>query len=156
MPIATDGTEATVELPLEGTWSDGKTFSNTWRNLTATVIKKQDGSALTEGGYKPDATAEPLAINGYSYTLTAPAAGEKEFTLTLAKQNLSGAVKPGSILGDAVEYGIVANRYEQSGNTETNFAGGLLIGEQAACEAACRAFADKVCETAETPIHYQS
>ncbi len=40
--------------------------------------------------------------------------------------------------------------------TETNFAGGLLTGEQAACEAACRAFADKVCEVAETPIRYQS
>lgn len=40
--------------------------------------------------------------------------------------------------------------------TETNFAGGLLTGEQAACEAACRAFADKVCEVAETPVHYQS
>ncbi len=40
--------------------------------------------------------------------------------------------------------------------TETNFAGGLLTGEQAACEAACRAFADKVCEVAETPIRFQS
>ncbi|MBE6908235.1 MAG: ethanolamine utilization microcompartment protein EutL [Ruminococcaceae bacterium] len=40
--------------------------------------------------------------------------------------------------------------------TETNFAGGLLTGEQAACEAACKAFADKVCEVAETPLHYQS
>lgn len=40
--------------------------------------------------------------------------------------------------------------------TETNFAGGLLTGDQAACKAACAAFADKVCEVANTPIHYQS
>ncbi len=40
--------------------------------------------------------------------------------------------------------------------TETNFAGGLLTGDQAACKAACTAFADKVCEVANTPIHYQS
>ena len=38
--------------------------------------------------------------------------------------------------------------------TETNFAGGLLIGEQAACKAACEAFAAKVCEIAENPLSY--
>ena len=36
--------------------------------------------------------------------------------------------------------------------TETNFAGGLLTGEQAACEAACRAFAETVEKIAESPI----
>ncbi|NLO45832.1 MAG: ethanolamine utilization microcompartment protein EutL [Clostridiales bacterium] len=36
--------------------------------------------------------------------------------------------------------------------TETNFAGGLLVGDQAACKAACEAFADSVCETAENPL----
>ena len=36
--------------------------------------------------------------------------------------------------------------------TETNFAGGLLVGEQSACKAACEAFAAQVCEIAETPV----
>lgn len=36
--------------------------------------------------------------------------------------------------------------------TETNFAGGLLTGEQWACEAACNAFADAVCRVAAEPI----
>lgn len=36
--------------------------------------------------------------------------------------------------------------------TETNFAGGLLTGDQAACRAACEAFADAVCKVAATPI----
>jgi ethanolamine utilization protein EutL len=36
--------------------------------------------------------------------------------------------------------------------TETNFAGGLLVGDQAACKAACEAFADSVCETADNPL----
>jgi ethanolamine utilization protein EutL len=36
--------------------------------------------------------------------------------------------------------------------TETNFAGGLLTGEQAACKAACEAFAQTVCEIAESPL----
>jgi len=35
--------------------------------------------------------------------------------------------------------------------TETNFAGGLLVGDQAACRAACEAFARTVMKIAETP-----
>ncbi len=38
--------------------------------------------------------------------------------------------------------------------TETNFAGGLLSGDQAACKAACEAFAQAVCAVAETPLAY--
>lgn len=38
--------------------------------------------------------------------------------------------------------------------TETNFAGGLLVGEQAACKAACQAFADAVCNVADAPGAY--
>ncbi|MDR1637666.1 MAG: ethanolamine utilization microcompartment protein EutL [Treponema sp.] len=36
--------------------------------------------------------------------------------------------------------------------TETNFAGGLLTGEQAACRAACDAFAQSVRDTAAVPL----
>lgn len=36
--------------------------------------------------------------------------------------------------------------------TETNFAGGLLTGEQYACEEACRAFAAAVCRVADNPV----
>ena len=36
--------------------------------------------------------------------------------------------------------------------TQTNFAGGLLTGEQAACRAACEAFADAVCRVADSPL----
>lgn len=38
--------------------------------------------------------------------------------------------------------------------TETNFAGGLLTGSQAACRAACEAFADTVCGVAADPVFY--
>lgn len=38
--------------------------------------------------------------------------------------------------------------------SETNFAGGLLTGSQASCQAACQAFADAVCEIADSPIKY--
>jgi len=36
--------------------------------------------------------------------------------------------------------------------TETNFAGGLLTGDQAACRAACDAFADRVRGVAQKPV----
>ena len=38
--------------------------------------------------------------------------------------------------------------------SETNFAGGLLTGEQAACRAACEAFAETVKRIADNPIEY--
>ena len=38
--------------------------------------------------------------------------------------------------------------------SETNFAGGLLTGEQAACKAACEAFAQRICNMADNPIDY--
>jgi ethanolamine utilization protein EutL len=38
--------------------------------------------------------------------------------------------------------------------SETNFAGGLLTGDQAACRAACEAFAEAVCGIAASPTEY--
>jgi len=38
--------------------------------------------------------------------------------------------------------------------SETNFAGGLLTGDQAACRAACEAFAEEVCRIAQAPTDY--
>lgn len=38
--------------------------------------------------------------------------------------------------------------------SETNFAGGLLVGDQAACRAACEAFAETICEIADAPTTY--
>lgn len=38
--------------------------------------------------------------------------------------------------------------------SETNFAGGLLTGDQAACKAACEAFAEAVNKIADDPLNY--
>jgi ethanolamine utilization protein EutL len=38
--------------------------------------------------------------------------------------------------------------------TETNFAGGLLSGDQSACRAACEAFAGVVCDIADAPMRF--
>ena len=38
--------------------------------------------------------------------------------------------------------------------SETNFAGALLTGDQAACKAACEAFAESVIKIAKQPLTY--
>lgn len=57
-------------------------------------------------------------------------------------------------LDAAVKMADVEMRVFYGPPTETNFAGGLLTGDQAACKAACRAFADTVCAIAEAPLKY--
>lgn len=38
--------------------------------------------------------------------------------------------------------------------SETNFAGGLLVGEQSACKSACEAFEQRIIDIANNPINY--
>ncbi len=38
--------------------------------------------------------------------------------------------------------------------TETNFAGGLLTGDEASCREACKAFRDAVCSVAQAPLSF--
>ena len=45
-----------------------------------------------------------------------------EFQATLPVGLPDGALTPAAILGAAVEYGVIAEAYEQTGHTETNFA----------------------------------
>lgn len=55
-------------------------------------------------------------------------------------------------LDDALKAAEVEMKAFYAPPTETNFAGGLLVGDQAACKAACEAFAQKVCDIAQNPI----
>ena len=54
-------------------------------------------------------------------------------------------------LDDALKAADVTLKSFYGPPTETNFAGGLLAGDQAACKAACDAFADAVCRIADNP-----
>ncbi len=55
-------------------------------------------------------------------------------------------------LDAAVKAADVTMRVFYGPPSETNFAGGLLTGDQAACKAACEAFADAVCRVAAGPM----
>ncbi|MBQ6504941.1 MAG: sortase [Flexilinea sp.] len=44
------------------------------------------------------------------------------YNLRLTKQTLNNSITPEDVLGEAAEFGIVANRYDQFGHSETNFA----------------------------------
>ncbi|SMC48009.1 Cna B-type domain-containing protein, partial [Aristaeella lactis] len=57
-----------------------------------------------------------------SVPITALADAEITYQNGLPVSIAEGALTPQQILGPAVEYGVVANKYKQSGHTETNFA----------------------------------
>lgn len=121
-----------IYLPVPATWSSSQKYSENWQSVNVKVIKAKDG-ALATGGNQPsqDSYTDTLAIDGYTYTLGNEWASEtddtnhkdrKVYTITLTKPNLQNATTPKSILGEAVEFGLVANRYEQYGHSESNFA----------------------------------
>ena len=130
-PISIAQGQASCSLPLEGSWYGNQEFSPNW-NVQVKIIKANDGVELTEGGYNPRTSQYtiPDFIEGYSYSVSQEEPytdldnhiSYYEYVLTLRKVSFSGALSPEDILGDAAEFGIVANRYEQSGHTETNFA----------------------------------
>ena len=55
-------------------------------------------------------------------------------------------------LDEALKAAEVTMRLFYGPPTETNFAGGLLSGDQAACKAACKAFAETVERVAAQPV----
>ena len=55
-------------------------------------------------------------------------------------------------IDDALKMADVEMKVFYGPPTETNFAGGLLVGDQAACKAACEAFAQRICNIAQNPI----
>ena len=55
-------------------------------------------------------------------------------------------------LDEALKKADVTLRVFYGPPSETNFAGGLLTGDQAACKAACEAFRDRVCQIADHPL----
>ena len=106
----------------EWTGSPGKVGGNE----VFTVRLLQDGKEMTEGfPFK--------ASNGKFYTVNYSKEQDKEddsankiTTITdyviLSEYVGETALKPESVLGEAAEFGIVADTYIQSGHTETNFA----------------------------------
>ena len=55
-------------------------------------------------------------------------------------------------IDDALKMAEVEMKVFYGPPSETNFAGGLLVGDQAACKAACEAFAQRICKIADNPI----
>lgn len=58
-------------------------------------------------------------------------------------------------IDDALKMADVEMKVFYGPPTETNFAGGLLVGDQAACKAACEAFAQRICNIAQNPICFE-
>ena len=131
--VATDGSENPVYLPIEGTWSGNQPFSNNWRSIKATAITPKPGKTITAGGTQPNSNDYTTAyvFGDYKYTYierktetdTEQHIQRDEFIFELSKATYEDAIDPYDVLGsDGPEFGIIADRYEQYGHTETNMA----------------------------------
>ena len=124
-----------IELPLEA-WTNGQKFSENWPSVSAAIVKPNGGASLDVGDItNPDQKKFVYAYNlgVYSYADQGMTTQNGDYTQNnynteyqyiykLTAANFENAISPESILGEAAEYGIVADTYIQHGHTETNFA----------------------------------
>jgi hypothetical protein len=128
----TDGTKVKELFKIEDKWSGGQPFSNNWKDIKTSVITPKPGQTIETGGVEPNASTYdkcPYSIGEYLYTTKRETETDdvahiqhEEFVVELKKANLESALEPYNILGDAMEFGIVADTYENTVHTETNFA----------------------------------
>ena len=130
-------TDNKVRIPFDDAWYDNQKYSKNWQKVEATVYtKKNKDSSITPGAKKIEQNdgVEATLLGGYTFvkdmgdnkllssTLGADNIERLEYVLKLGMPTMDPAKTPSNVLGDAVEYGIVADTYDQSGHTETNFA----------------------------------
>ena len=134
VPVNVDSEgKSTIDLPIGDTWSDNQKFSNNWQSITAKIITPNPGHSITPGGTRPNENDYIAAyeVTGYSCayqgrtteTDTVNHIQYDEFAFKLTKASYDeNAITPYDVLGEGAEFGIIANRYEQTGHTETNMA----------------------------------
>ena len=129
----TDGSEAVVYLPVRGNWSSGQKFSSHWTGLTAKVIAPKPGKTIQTGGVRPNESdyKEGYLIGDYKFIYEGHVDHDvdntnhidrEEFKFKLSSATYDDAKTPDDVLGDAAEFGIVADTYKQTGHSETNYA----------------------------------
>lgn len=127
-----DGESGVVHLPVEGNWSSGQKFSNNWKDIKASIITPKDGATIETGGNKPDKSTynKSYTIDDYIYSYDGRETETDEeqhiqydeFVITLRRANFEKAIDPYDVLGEGAEFGVVAKKYIQDNDSETNFA----------------------------------
>ena len=143
VPLVTDGNSQTVYIPVVGEWSNSQKYSENWTNITARIVKPYNGNDLT---IPNNCVGEQKYVYAYNLgnfsfedisknkagmlteTDTINHINHNAYAFKLKNTNLTEAIYPDYILGEAVEFGIVADTYRQEGHTETNFAVKEFIG----------------------------
>ena len=136
--IVSDGSSPVVYLPVNGNWSDGQKYSKNWQTITAKIVKPYNNSDLDNPNNCKNEQDKHYVyayqLDGYGFTDISGTGGlvqeidnenhlnRIEYVFNLNKEDLEEATSPDAILGEAVEFGIVAGKYQQNGHTETNFA----------------------------------
>ena len=127
-----DGNLDTVYIPITGNWSEKQPFSNNWQNIKATVITPKAGKTITPGGNQPASGDYDVSYMMGDYLYTYKGRNTEvdedahiqhdEFVLELKKAKFESAIDPYDVLGEGAEYGVIANKYTQESDSETNFA----------------------------------
>lgn len=129
--VVPSGATSPVTLDLSENWSSGQKYSNNWTDIKASIITPKGENTIQTGAVKPqDGTYDvPYLITDYTYayqekeTSTENHVQHDKFVFKLQDPDYEDtAFTPYDVLGDGAEFGIVANRYEQYGHTETNMA----------------------------------
>jgi|GEM_PF-3044255 len=110
-------------ITVTGFWPDGK-YSTDWDgNITAKIYTVNEGKTLSDkGSGVPDGNdaGETALVGAYTVSYTGYSTGT--INMKLKSISTESAINAMDALGEAYEYGIVADYYKQSGHTETNFA----------------------------------
>ncbi len=133
-----------IEIPItEWTNEDGnqpEAFSQNWTNFEAVIATRKPDKKTEpmtpkkviggEAGNNVDQINVGNLVGAYLFKedkgVTSdehdPDNIERRYVLEFEKIELESAITPRDVLGDAVNFGIVADTYNQHGHTETNFA----------------------------------
>ena len=130
--------------PDDGSEKENEKFTGNEPYVTVQIIKtfknqnqtEADVAKLDSNNFKGEVIAVGNAVKDYQLTNTngqldidsnkinddTTHTTTCDYNIVLTKQSMENAISPEEILGQAAEFGIVANRYDQFGHSESNFA----------------------------------
>ena len=128
--LAAGGDKKQVQIDFDGKWYNEAVFNPSWHDYSIQVIRRGDEQQAPETGgtsqFDVNNNYETTQVYSYntSYSNTATTVGALT-KLTLSLTNLpyyDDALDPYDVLGDAAEFGVIADTYIRRNHTETNFA----------------------------------
>ena len=138
VPLHADGSSE-MHIPFSGNWTEQQPFSNNWKDISAQIIAAMPGKTIQAGGNIPGENTYSITpiMKGFTCTYVGRETSvdpdnhvqHDEFVIKLTKNEYEKALDPYDVLGDGAEYGVIANKYTQANDSETNFAAKIFENE---------------------------